>query len=183
MKKISLVLYLILLSFSLLGCNADEKNNTGSNGNKSIVEKQAGDFELKLISKKESYSPHEKTNIIVQIKYIGSKDEVLIKHGGFTPVSYKVIENNRGITITPVAPSILNQMTFKKNQWYTFEFDMSGEVKKDKFHQEYFNKEGFPKGHYTIQASFSFMSKEKGKYDVTGNYATILIGSIDIKVD
>jgi hypothetical protein len=157
MKKISLVLYLILLSFSLLGCNAEK--NIGSNGNKSIVEKQAGDFELKLISKKESYSLHEKTNIIVQIQYIGSMDEVLINHGGFTPVSYKVIENNRGITIFPVAPSILNQMTFKKNQWYTFEFDKSGEVKKDKFHQEYFNKEGFPKGHYTIQASFSFMSK------------------------
>jgi hypothetical protein len=161
MKKISLVLYLILLSFSLLGCNADEKNNTGSNGNKSIVEKQAGDFELKLISKKESYSPHEKTNIIVQIKYIGSKDEVLIKHGGFTPVSYKVIENNRGITITPVAPSILNQMTFKKNQWYTFEFDKSGEVKKKNSIKNISIKRVFPK--VIIQSKQVFLLCQKRK--------------------
>jgi hypothetical protein len=175
---------LLVLFFGLIACS---KQNQGQNKQGSekemIVEKQEGDYELKLIAKKGSYAPHEKIDIVAQVKYIGSEDEVVIEHGGFSPVKYEVVENKRGIAISSVEPSILSQTTLNRDQWYPFEFEKSGEVKQDKFHQEYFNEEGFPKGHYTIEATFSFLSDEEDKYNITGGNATIVIGSIDIIVE
>lgn len=183
--RIVFTMVLLVLLFSLIACSKQnqEQNDRDINEKEMVVEKQEGDYELKFISEKASYAPHEKIDIDVQVKYIGLNDEVLIEHGGFSPVKYEVVEKKRGITVPAAEPSILSQTTLKRDQWYTFRFEKSGEVKQDKFHQEYFNEEGFPKGHYTIEAAFSFLSDEEDKYNITGGDATIVIGSIDIIVE
>ncbi|MBB6444833.1 hypothetical protein [Bacillus benzoevorans] len=179
-KRNVFTMVLLVLLFSLISCSKQDQDQSDK---EIIVEKQEGDFELKLFSQKGRYAAHEKINIYAQVKYIGPKEEVMIEHGGFTPIKYEVVENKRGITIPTVESSILNQTTLKRNQWYTFKFEKSGEVKEDKFHQEYFNEEGFPKGSYTIEAAFSFQSDEEDRYRITGSGAAIVTGSIDIIVD
>lgn len=183
-RRIVFTMVSLVLLFSLIACSKQNQGQDDQGGEKElIVEKQAGDYELKLRTRKGSYAPHEKVDINVGVKYIGPKDEVLIEHGGFSPVKYEVVENKRGITVPAAEPSILSQTMLKRGQWYLFEFEKSGAVEPDKFYQEYFNEEGLPKGHYTIKATFSFLSDEDEKYNITGSDAAIVIGSIDIIVE
>lgn len=179
-RKMSISICLLLLFISLFACS--QQNENAGKDKERIIEKEAGDFVLKFVSEKDAYAPHEESAIYVQVKYIGPENAKVIEHGGFSPVKFEVNERNRHITLPYIEPMILGQTSFKREQWYTFPFEKSGEVKEDKFYQEYFQKKGFPKGHYTIRAVFTFMSDEKDKYHISDGSVSIDIGSMDIKV-
>ncbi len=133
------------------------------------------DFVLRLVSEEHTYSPHEKVNIKGMVKYVGEMEEIEVGHGGFSLISFNVREKNHDITINSVAPSIANSSVLTQGKWKKESFQKSGEIKETDFHQAYFNKDGLPKGSYTITATINFRLEEDKKL--------ILSESIDIEVE
>jgi hypothetical protein len=152
--KKMVVFYLILAVLVLSGCNFSSKD-------KIVIEKEEGPFVVRLESEK-LYKPFEKENITAMIKYIGDEPELTISHAA-TLFWFDMTEHTRGIEITGDNHSVQTFTTLKEGQWYKESFEKSGELRNDPFIQEYFNKEGFPVGEYTVKAIALFSLDELNK--------------------
>ena len=73
-RRIVFTLVSLVLLFSLIACSKQnqEQHAKDRSEKEMIVEKQEGDFELKLISKKRTYAANEKINIFIKVSILKS---------------------------------------------------------------------------------------------------------------
>jgi hypothetical protein len=146
------ILHLIFVIFILSGCRFSSED-------KVVIEKEEGSFVVRIESAKSLYKPFEKENITAMIKYIGDEPGITISHAEKL-FEFNITEHKRGIKITGDTHSLEAYTTLKKGQWYKESFQKSGELRSDPFIQDYFNKEGFPEGEYTLTATAIFFVDE-----------------------
>ncbi|MBU8907691.1 DUF3221 domain-containing protein [Desertibacillus haloalkaliphilus] len=182
MKMVFSYLLILFISLSLVGCGWTDQDNNGDQGDFSTDKKpksevQEGDFVLLLESNKSVYQPHEQEGIFAQLKYVGNEDEIKISHGA-SPFSFEVTEHTRKVTIHPAQTLPLLHTTLQNDVWYEVAFAKSGEHSDDDFIQDYFNRDGFPEGEYTIEVTASFTTNDGEENEESHLLST----SIDIVV-
>lgn len=170
-------LFLLLISMLLIGCAENDKNVTGGEDREEITklisEKQEGDFILRLMSKKSHYLPHEPVEIYAMLKYVGPQSKIQINHAS-SPFWFEIKEHNNNIIIHNVQETASEITVLEKDVWHEMNFVKSGVITDDDFVQDYFNKEGFPKGDYTIKLTADFntivnIEKENYKFSTSIN--------------
>lgn len=150
--KYGCVLFFLTCCFVLTGCSSAATKVELTSSSKASEDA----FILELTSIAKQYKEHEKDSITAHLKYTGPDNEVRISHGGFSPIEFSVKELKKNKDIGGVSQTILSSTTLKKDEWLEVPFSKSGEITKDEFIKEYFNKDGFPKGKYEITATTDF---------------------------
>lgn len=172
MKKISLILPVLLLSFVLVGCqqNSNEKvENEPSNIRflETKAEVAEEDFIYRLVTEKAEYDKNEPLKIYAELEYKGDQEEIVIFHSA-SPFYFPIVETKRNYEIGYDMEQPLLSTKLMKGEPLRQEYRGSGgydsqdEKEYTEFMKQIMNKE-FPEGHYVVNglADFGVIVNEK----------------------
>ncbi|WP_280768763.1 hypothetical protein [Salipaludibacillus daqingensis] len=157
---------LILLIILLTACSNDTPDETTNEINQStrlsdtlVSETDVGDFVLRLISEKISYSPDEEVMMKGKLKYIGDEEEMEIGYLE-SPFFFDIVEINRGLEIPYMMDGTEQTTILQKNKWYEESFEKKIGFRDSDEHAEFYHlfmdEKGFPIGEYEIELRTNF---------------------------
>ncbi|GKV63937.1 MULTISPECIES: hypothetical protein [Sporosarcina] len=177
MKKSRLLISLILVLFSLLGCQqneqTEEKQGTPLLGEvTNQAEVTEDDFVYRLVSEKQQYQVSEPIKLYAELEYTGDQDEVEITHAT-SPFYFPITETTREYDIEYSMDMPLERTMLKKGESLRMDYESSGSFL-DRDTEEYktFMKQvmngHFPAGQYVVDgnADFNLIGTEEKKYQI-----------------
>ncbi|MCD8510654.1 MAG: hypothetical protein LRY73_12810 [Bacillus sp. (in: Bacteria)] len=185
-NKIGIVLVATLLFPFLLGCSQGIQDETGSGGvvgaaatgTSLVSETEAGDFVVRLISKKAIYEAEEPVELTAKLKYSGEEDKLSIFHGA-SPFWFHIRETTRGIDIPYIMNLPLKETKLKRDQWLEVNYRKTGSYSEEdehaQFMKEFLEGDTFPPGVYEIELRADFYTGNFNVKEQKYNISTALI--------